>query len=64
MKKFFRKRLVWISMLVFFSFAAYSLIYYYHDLIFGPPVLFWCDDYIEINLYPGTYDAAVVFTVD
>ena len=51
-------------MLVFFSFAAYSLIYYYHDLIFGPPVLFWCDDYIEINLYPGTYDAAVVFTVD
>ncbi|MCM8777885.1 MAG: DUF2334 domain-containing protein [Candidatus Omnitrophica bacterium] len=64
MKRFLRKRFIWISILVLFSLIIYSLIYYYRDLIFGPPVLFWDDDYIEINLYPCNYNAAVVFTVD
>ncbi|MCM8830377.1 MAG: DUF2334 domain-containing protein, partial [Candidatus Omnitrophica bacterium] len=49
---------------ILFSVVVYSLIYYYRDLIFGPPVLFWDDDYIEINLYPGNYNAAVIFTID
>lgn len=38
--------------------------YYYRDLLFGPPVDFDEDGYIEIGLYPNDYKAALVFTCD
>ncbi len=38
--------------------------YYYRDLLFGPPVDFEGDDYIEIGLYPSACRAALIFTCD
>ncbi len=64
-KKLKRKRIIGITFFLFLlSLSAVSIIYYYRDIIFGPPVLFWEDDYIKINLYPQQYNAAAVFTLD
>ncbi len=39
-------------------------LFYYRDLILGPPVLFKDDDNMEIGLYPYGCDAAFVVTID
>lgn len=44
--------------------VIYLTRYYYRDLLFGPPVDFEGDSYIEIGLYPGNCRAALVFTCD
>jgi len=59
-----KRPLIALGILLLFIIVAYSTIYYYRDLVFGPPVLFWEDDYIQVNLYPSQYKSAVVFTVD
>lgn len=44
--------------------AIYFTRYYYRDLLFGPPVDFLGDGYVEIGLYPNAHRAALVFTCD
>lgn len=44
--------------------VIYLTRYYYRDLLFGPPVDFEGDSYIEIGLYPNNCRAALVFTCD
>lgn len=44
--------------------VIYLTRYYYRDLLFGPPVDFDGDSYVEIGLYPGNCRAALVFTCD
>ncbi len=62
--KITRKRVLAAAAVFLTVFAAYMTFYYYRDLIFGPPVLFKDDDYMEIGLYPYGYDAAFTVTID
>ncbi len=63
-KKKLTRRII-LALACFFVLAAgYSTFYYYRDLIFGPPVLFKDDDYMEIGLYPHGYGAAFAVTID
>ena len=62
--KLTRKRLLLAAASLFLLAAAYMTFYYYRDLIFGPPVLFRDDDYMEIGLYPDGYEAAFAVTID
>ncbi len=63
-KKASRKRILLAAALLIIISAAYMTFYYYRDLIFGPPVHFWKEDYMEIGLYPEGYDAAFAVTID
>ncbi len=46
------------------SVVIYLTRYYYRDMLFGPPVDFLEDEYIEIGLYPNAHRAALIFTCD
>ena len=61
----FTKTKIIIGVLFLILFAvSYFLVYYYRDLIFGPPVLFREDENIEINLYPNNFQSVFIFTND
>ncbi len=49
--------------LIIILLSLYSVFYYY-NLLYGPPILFSEDDFISINIYPGQYKAVLVFTND
>ncbi|GEM_PF-1413701 len=60
-----KRKIIYTSIiLVFLAIFTFSSFYYYHDIIFGPPVFFLEDDYIKVNLYPYNYKSAVIFTID
>ncbi len=46
------------------SAAVYITHYYYRDLLFGPPVDFDEDHFIEIGLYPNGHRSVLVLTCD
>lgn len=52
------------AVLAVFIVLLYFTRYYYRDILFGPPVDFDGDRYIEIGLYPRDYRAAVILTCD